>query len=73
MDIYFTNTLTKQKEKFKPIRKDEVRIYSCGPTVYKDATIGNMRTNIFQDVLQWIQNKTRNEYNRRRTPSIRRR
>ena len=35
MDIYFTNTLTKQKEKFKPIRKDEVRIYSCGPTVYK--------------------------------------
>ena len=33
MDIYFTNTLTKQKEKFKPIRKDEVRIYSCGPTV----------------------------------------
>ncbi len=48
MDIYFTNTLTKQKEKFKPIRKDEVRIYSCGPTVYKDATIGNMRTNIFK-------------------------
>ena len=54
MDIYFTNTLTKQKEKFKPIRKDEVRIYSCGPTVYKDATIGNMRTNIFQDVLRKV-------------------
>ena len=54
MDIYFTNTLTKQKEKFKPIRKDEVRIYSCGPTVYKDATIGNMRTNIFQDVLRRV-------------------
>ena len=38
------NLTTKQKEKFKPIRKDEVRIYSCGPTVYKDATIGNMKT-----------------------------
>ena len=52
MDIYFTNTLTKKKEKFIPIKEKEVTIYSCGPTVYKDATIGNMRTNIFQDVLR---------------------
>ena len=52
MDIYFYNTLTKKKEKFEPIDEKEVRIYSCGPTVYKDATIGNMRTNIFQDVLR---------------------
>jgi formamidopyrimidine-DNA glycosylase len=52
MDIYFYNTLTKQKEKFEPLEKNEVRIYSCGPTVYKDATIGNMRTNIFQDILR---------------------
>ena len=51
MDIYFYNTLTKRKEKFEPIDGREVRMYSCGPTVYKDATIGNMRTNIFQDVL----------------------
>ena len=49
MDIYFYNTLTK-----KPIDEKEVRIYSCGPTVYKDATIGNMRTNIFQDVLRRV-------------------
>ena len=48
MDIYLYNTLTRQKEKFKPIDENEVRIYSCGPTVYKDATIGNMRTNIMQ-------------------------
>ena len=34
MDIYFYNTLTKQKEKFEPLKGDEVRIYSCGPTVY---------------------------------------
>ena len=41
MDIYFYTTLTKQKEKFIPIDKKEVRMYSCGPTVYKNATIGN--------------------------------
>lgn len=54
MDIYFYNTLTKKKERFKPINPNEVRIYSCGPTVYKDATIGNMRTNLFQDVLRRV-------------------
>lgn len=54
MDIYFYNTLTRQKEKFIPIDKQEVRMYSCGPTVYKNATIGNMRTNIFQDVLRRV-------------------
>ncbi len=52
MDIYLYNTLTRKKDKFEPIDKKEVKIYSCGPTVYKDATIGNMRTNIFQDVLK---------------------
>ena len=54
MDIYLYNTLTRKKEKFVPIDKEEVKIYSCGPTVYKDATIGNMRTNIFQDVLRRV-------------------
>lgn len=54
MDIYFYNTLTKQKEIFKPENGNEVRMYSCGPTVYKDATIGNMRTIIFQDVLRRV-------------------
>lgn len=54
MDIYFYNTLTKKKEVFKPIDEKQVRIYSCGPTVYKDATIGNMRTNLFQDVLRRV-------------------
>ena len=54
MDLYIYNTLSKQKEKFKSINKKEVKIYSCGPTVYKDATIGNMRTNIFQDVLRRV-------------------
>lgn len=54
MNLYFYNTLTRKKEQFTPINKDEVRMYSCGPTVYKDATIGNMRTNIFQDVLRRV-------------------
>ena len=54
MEIYLYNTLTSKKELFKPIDKTEVKIYSCGPTVYKDATIGNMRTNIFQDVLRRV-------------------
>lgn len=52
MEIYFYNTLTRKKEEFKPLDEKEIKIYSCGPTVYKDATIGNMRTNIFQDVLR---------------------
>ena len=54
MKIEFYNTLTKKKEEFKPINEKEVRIYSCGPTVYKDATIGNMRTNIFMDTLRRV-------------------
>ena len=54
MEIKFYNTLTKQKEKFIPLNDDIVKIYSCGPTVYKNATIGNMRTNIFQDVLRRV-------------------
>ena len=54
MDIYFYNTLTRKKEKFIPIDTKEIKIYSCGPTVYKDATIGNLRTNIFQDILRRI-------------------
>ena len=54
MDIFFYNTLTHSKEKFHSIDEKEVKIYSCGPTVYKDATIGNMRTNIFQDNLRRV-------------------
>ena len=54
MDIYFYNTLTKKKELFKTIEPQKVKMYSCGPTVYKDATIGNMRTNLFQDTLRRV-------------------
>ena len=52
MKIFFYNTLTKSKEEFKPMQGNEVRIYTCGPTVYKDATIGNMKSYIFMDTLR---------------------
>lgn len=54
MELKLYNTLTKTKEVFTPLQENEVRMYSCGPTVYKDATIGNMRTNIFQDILRRV-------------------
>ena len=54
MDIFFYNTLTKKKELFKSLEQKKVKMYSCGPTVYKDATIGNMRTNLFQDTLRRV-------------------
>ena len=54
MKIYFYNTLTKEKQEFKPIDEKTVKIYSCGPTVYKDATIGNMKSYIFMDTLRRV-------------------
>jgi len=50
MKLY--NSLTKTKEKFKPIKSNEVGMYSCGPTVYWFAHIGNLRTYIFVDLLK---------------------
>ena len=48
------NTLTRQKEEFKPLDGNTVRIYSCGPTVYSRAHIGNMRAYIFMDTLRKV-------------------
>ncbi len=52
MQINLYNTLTHKEDEFKPITKDNVSIYSCGPTVYSYAHIGNMRTYIFVDSLR---------------------
>jgi len=46
------NTLTRKKEAFKPIKNKEVGMYSCGPTVYDFAHIGNLRAYIFSDILR---------------------
>lgn len=54
MDIYLYNTLTKKKELFKPIEQNKVNMYSCGPTVYSFAHIGNFRTYIFVDSLRRV-------------------
>lgn len=48
------NTLTRQKEEFRPMDGREVRIYSCGPTVYQYAHIGNLRTYVFMDILRRV-------------------
>src|SRR3990167_9557384 len=52
--IYLTNTLTRKKEKFVPIDPKEVRIYTCGPTVYRDIHIGNLRTYLMADIIKRI-------------------
>ena len=54
MKIQIYNTLTHSKEEFKPINKEEIRIYSCGPTVYSYAHIGNFRTYVFVDSLRRV-------------------
>lgn len=46
------NTLGRTKELFTPIKEGEVGIYSCGPTVYDRASIGNLRSYIFADTLR---------------------
>jgi len=46
------NTLTRKKEIFKPILKGEVRIYTCGPTVYAPPHIGNMRSFLMGDLIR---------------------
>lgn len=46
------NTLTRSKEDFEPVHAGEVRIYTCGPTVYNYAHIGNFRAFVFEDILR---------------------
>ncbi len=50
-DIYLHNTLSGKKELFKPIEEGKVKIYSCGPTVYDYAHIGNFRSFLLSDLL----------------------
>lgn len=52
MSFYIYNTLTRSKEELVTVKKDKVGMYTCGPTVYNYAHIGNLRTYIFEDVLK---------------------
>jgi len=52
MSFSIYNTLTRNKEEIKPVEEGKIRLYTCGPTVYNYAHIGNLRTYIFEDVLK---------------------
>src|ERR1700687_5863932 len=54
MALRFYNTLPGRLEDFAPLEGNQVRIYTCGPTVYDYAHIGNYRTFVFQDVLRRV-------------------
>jgi|SRR3989338_4705052 len=53
-ELKLYNTLTRKKEEFKPISKKQIGMYSCGPTVYSYAHVGNLRTYIFSDLLKRV-------------------
>lgn len=50
--LQFFNTETKKKEPFEPYAPNHVKMYTCGPTVYNFAHIGNFRTYVFEDILR---------------------
>jgi len=52
--LRFYNTLTGKVEEFRPLEPPKVRLYTCGPTVYDYAHIGNFRTFVFQDLLRRV-------------------
>jgi cysteinyl-tRNA synthetase len=55
MPLRFYNTLTQRLEEFAPLHDSVVRMYTCGPTVYNYAHIGNFRSFVFPDILRrWL-------------------
>ena len=52
MEIQIYNTMTRRKETFRPVEPGKVRMYNCGPTVYDQAHIGNMRTYVMNDLIR---------------------
>ena len=54
MKLFLYNSLTRKKEEFTPIKPGKVGLYTCGPTVYNYAHIGNLRTYIFEDILKRV-------------------
>ena len=54
MKLSFLNTMSRELEEFKPIDEDNIRMYTCGPTVYNYAHIGNFRAYIFEDLLRRV-------------------
>lgn len=50
-DLYLSNTLGRKKERFRPFQGREVKMFTCGPSVYRRPHLGNYRTFLFEDVL----------------------
>src|SRR5512133_4404112 len=56
MTLHLYNTLTRQVEPFPPLQPGKVSLYTCGPTIYNYAHIGNFRTFLFEDLLRrWLE------------------
>jgi cysteinyl-tRNA synthetase len=53
-ELRLFNSLTRNKQGFKPLKAGSVGLYTCGPTVYDYAHIGNLRTYIFEDILKRV-------------------
>ncbi|WP_419657164.1 CysS: predicted cysteinyl-tRNA synthetase [Desulfosarcina variabilis str. Montpellier] len=54
MDLFLYNTRARRKEIFTPIQAGQVGLYTCGPTVYHYAHIGNLRTYVFEGILKRV-------------------
>ena len=54
MVLSLYNTLNRKKELFIPLEEGKVKLYTCGPTVYNYAHIGNLRSYIFEDILKRV-------------------
>ena len=52
MTVKLFNTMSRRIEEFKPLVEGKVGFYSCGPTVYWDQHIGNMRSFVNSDILK---------------------
>ena len=50
--LHLYNTMTRRLEPFEPLEAEHARLYTCGPTVYDFAHIGNLRTFLFEDILR---------------------
>ncbi|MDD2680938.1 MAG: cysteine--tRNA ligase [Patescibacteria group bacterium] len=68
MDLYLYNTLSLKKEKFVPLSDSHVGVYTCGPTVYNFAHLGNLRTYLFEDFL--VRTLIYNNYKLKRVMNI---